>query len=92
MLTKAELVDKVASKTGLTKKDAGKAVDAVFKAITDSLKGGHKVSMVGFGTFDVRKRAARMGRNPQTGKQIKIGARKVPAFKPGKNLKEAVAR
>jgi len=91
-LTKAELVEKVASKTGLTKKDAAKAVDAVFKAITDSLKSGHKVSMVGFGTFDVRKRAARMGRNPQTGKQIKIAARKVPAFKPGKNLKEAVAR
>lgn len=91
-MTKAELVEKVASKTGLTKKDAAKAVDAVFKAITDSLKSGHKVSMVGFGTFDVRKRAARMGRNPQTGKQIKIAARKVPAFKPGKNLKEAVAR
>lgn len=91
-MTKSELIEKVAEKTGMTKKDSGKAVDAVLEAITKALGKGEKVSLVGFGTFDVRKRAARMGRNPQTGKAIKIAARKVPAFKAGKSLKEAVGK
>ncbi|MGE5560761.1 MAG: HU family DNA-binding protein [Chloroflexota bacterium] len=91
-MTKSELIEKVAEKTGMTKKDSGKSVDAVLEAITKALGKGEKVSLVGFGTFDVRKRAARMGRNPQTGKAIKISARKVPAFKAGKSLKEAVGK
>lgn len=91
-MTKSELIEKVAEKTGMTKKDSGKSVDAVLEAITKALGKGEKVSLVGFGTFDVRKRAARMGRNPQTGKAIKISARKVPAFKAGKGLKEAVGK
>ncbi|MEW6309212.1 MAG: HU family DNA-binding protein [Bacillota bacterium] len=91
-MTKAELIDKVAQKTGLTKKDSGKAVDAVFESIATALGRGDKVSLVGFGTFDIRKRAARVGRNPRTGKEIKIAARKVPAFKAGKNLKDVVGK
>ncbi|WP_405001347.1 HU family DNA-binding protein [Geochorda subterranea] len=92
MLTKAELVDKIADKTGLTKKDSGRALDAVFEAITEALAQGQRVQLVGFGSFEVRKRAARKGRNPQTGREIQIGARVVPAFKAGKALKDAVAR
>jgi DNA-binding protein HU-beta len=91
-MTKAELVEKVAHKTGFTKKDSGKAVDALFKAIAESLAKGEKVSLVGFGTFSVRSRGKRKGRNPQTGKEITIPARKVPVFKAGKPLKEGVAR
>ncbi len=91
-MTKAELVDRVAEKTGLTKKDSGRALDAVFEAITEALAGGQRVQLVGFGSFEVRRRAARKGRNPQTGKEIQIGARRVPAFKAGKALKDAVAR
>ncbi|HEY8486806.1 MAG TPA: HU family DNA-binding protein [Limnochordales bacterium] len=91
-MTKAELVDKVAEKTGLTKKDSGRALDAVFEAITEALAGGQRVQLVGFGSFEVRRRAARKGRNPQTGKEIQISARRVPAFKAGKALKEAVAK
>jgi DNA-binding protein HU-beta len=91
-LTKAELIAAVAERTGLKKKDAAFAVEAAFEAIVDSLKQGEKVSLVGFGTFEVRARAPRSGRNPQTGKPIKIAGRKVPAFKAGKGLKEAVAR
>lgn len=90
MANKAQLIEGVASKTGLTKKDATAAVDAVFGSIQDTLKKGDKVQLIGFGTFEVRERAARKGRNPQTGKAIKIPATKVPAFKPGKALKEAV--
>lgn len=91
-MTKAELVEKVAEKTGLTKKDSGRALDAVFEAITEALAGGQRVQLVGFGSFEVRRRAARKGRNPQTGKEIQISARRVPAFKAGKALKEAVAK
>jgi len=91
-LTKAELVDRVAAKTGLTKKDVGRAVDAVFEAVTEALSGGERVQIVGFGTFEVRQRAARRGRNPQTGQDIEIAARKIPAFKAGKALKESVAK
>lgn len=91
-MNKTELIEKVAQKTGFTKKDSGRAVEAVLTAITSALRTGDKVSLVGFGTFDIRKRQARKGRNPQTGKEIKISARKVPVFKAGKPLKEAVAR
>ncbi|HEY8496313.1 MAG: DNA-binding protein [Firmicutes bacterium ZCTH02-B6] len=91
-MTKAELVDRVAAKSGLTKKDAGKAVDALFEAVTEALAGGERVQIVGFGTFEVRERAARRGRNPQTGADIQISARKIPAFKAGKALKDSVAK
>jgi len=91
-LTKTELIDRVAAKSGLTKKDAGKAVDALFEAITEALAGGERVQIVGFGTFEVRERAARRGRNPQTGADIQIAARKIPAFKAGKALKDSVAK
>lgn len=90
MANKAELVSNVAAATGLTKKDATAAVDAVFSSIQASLAKGEKVQLIGFGNFEVRQRAARKGRNPQTGKEIQIPASKVPAFKPGKALKDAV--
>lgn len=90
-MNKAELVSSVAEKASLTKKDAEKAVNAVFAIIEEALAKGEKVQLVGFGTFEVRKRAARKGRNPQTGAEIKIPAAKVPAFKAGKALKDAVA-
>lgn len=91
-MTKVELVNAVAEKAGLSKKDADKAVAAVFAAITDSLKKGDKVQLIGFGTFEVRKRAARTGLNPRTKETIKIAATKVPAFKAGKALKDVVAK
>lgn len=90
MANKAELVSEVAAKTKLTKKDVSEAVDAVFEAIQEDLAKGEKVQLIGFGTFEVRDRAARKGRNPQTGAEIEIPASEVPAFKPGKALKEAV--
>ncbi len=86
-----ELVTKVAEEAELTKKDAEKAVNATLAAIENALANGDKVQLVGFGTFEVRDRAARIGRNPKTGEEIKIPATKVPAFKPGKALKERVA-
>ena len=89
-MNKTELVAKVAEKAGLTKKDAEKAVNALFASVEEALVGGDKVQMIGFGTFEVRKRAARTARNPQTGEEIKIKATKVPAFKAGKALKDAV--
>ena len=88
-MTKADLVSAVAE-TGMTKKEAAAAVDAVMGAIKGSLAKGEKVQLIGFGTFSVKKRKARTGRNPQTGKAIKIKAKKVPAFSAGKALKEAV--
>lgn len=91
-MTKVELVNAVAEKAGLSKKDADKAVAAVFAAITDSLKKGDKVQLIGFGTFEVRKRAARTGLNPRTKETINIAATKVPAFKAGKALKDVVAK
>jgi DNA-binding protein HU-beta len=91
-MTKVELVNAVAEKAELSKKDADKAVAAVFAAITDSLKKGDKVQLIGFGTFEVRKRAARTGLNPRTKETIKIAATKVPAFKAGKALKDVVAK
>jgi Bacterial nucleoid DNA-binding protein len=89
-MNKSELVNKVAEITELSKKDAAKAVDAVFDAIAEALQNGEKVQLVGFGNFEVRERSARKGRNPQTGEPIEIAASKTPAFKPGKSLKELV--
>lgn len=89
-MNKSELVDLVAEKTEMSKKDSEKAVKAVIDSISEGLKRGDKVQLVGFGTFEVRKRKAREGRNPSTGAKIKIPALKVPAFKPGKALKEKV--
>ena len=88
-MVKADLVAKVAE-TGITKKQAAQVVDCVFGAIRDALASGDKVSLIGFGTFTVKERAAREGRNPRTGKKIKIPKKKVPAFRPGKALKESV--
>jgi DNA-binding protein HU-beta len=87
-LNKTDLIAKVAELTDLSKKDATKAVDAVFDAISDALQAGDKVQLVGFGNFEVRERQARKGRNPQTGEEIDIPASKMPAFKPGKSLKD----
>ncbi|AVX19288.1 MAG: HU family DNA-binding protein [Bacillota bacterium] len=89
-MNKTDLVNSVAEKAELTKKDAEKAVNAVFASIEEALKKGEKVQLVGFGTFEVRSRGERKGRNPQTGEEITIAAAKVPAFKAGKALKEAV--
>jgi nucleoid DNA-binding protein len=88
-VNKAELIEAVAKVT-CTKVEASKAVNAVFDNIAKALKKGDSVTLVGFGTFSVKKRKARIGRNPQTGKEIKIAAKKVPAFKPGKELKSIV--
>lgn len=90
MANKAQLIERVAEITELRKKDVTAAVDALFQVIQDALKDGEKVQVVGFGNFEVRERAARKGRNPQTGDEIEIAASKVPAFKPGKALKDAV--
>ena len=89
-MNKANLVDMLASKTGMTKKDASDALDSVLDAIMDALSKGDKVTITGFGTFEVRQRKARVGRNPQTGEEITIPARKVAAFRAGKGLKDAV--
>ncbi len=90
-MNKEDLADHVAARTGQTKKQAMTMVDAVFGSITDALRQGEKVTIVGFGTFQVRGRAARDGRNPQTGAKIRIPPRKVPAFTAGKDLKAEVA-
>ena len=89
-MNKAELVDAIASKTGSSKKAAEAALNATIEAISASLKKGDKVQLVGFGSFDVKKRSARKGRNPQTGAEMKIPAKKVPVFKAGKALKDVV--
>jgi len=89
-MNKAELIDAVADGSNLTKADAGRAVDATIQAVTDAMAKGDSVSLVGFGTFVVRERAARQGRNPRTNQPIDIPAGKVPAFKAGKALKDAV--
>ncbi|PEA36888.1 DNA-binding protein [Priestia megaterium] len=89
-MKKAELIEAVASKSELTKQDAKKAGEALFETISTTLVKGEKVQLVGFGTFEVRERAERTGRNPQTGEEMTIPATKVPAFKAGKELKEAV--
>jgi DNA-binding protein HU-beta len=89
-LNKPELVEAVAEKAGITRKDSEKVVAAVLGGIADTLAKGEKVQLVGFGTFEVRHRNAREGRNPSTGEAIKIAAQNVPAFKPGKALKDLV--
>lgn len=89
-MNKTELVTAVAERTELTKKDATNAVNAVFDIIAETLAKGESVQLIGFGNFEVRERAARKGRNPQTGEEIEIAASKAPAFKAGKQLKEAV--
>jgi len=89
-VNKSELIDAIAASADITKADAGRALDAAVEAITKALKDGDQVTLVGFGTFQVKERAARTGRNPQTGKEIKIAASKVPGFKAGKGLKDAV--
>ena len=89
-MNKSELIDAIASSADLPKSSAGRALDATIAAITDELKGGGQVSLVGFGTYSVKNRAARTGRNPQTGAAIEIKAANIPAFKAGKALKDAV--
>ncbi|TKJ45415.1 DNA-binding protein [Candidatus Aerophobetes bacterium Ae_b3b] len=89
-MNKADLAEKIADQTGLTKKTSREAVDAVISAITDSLSREEKVTLVGFGTFQVMERKARKGRNPQTRETINIPAKNVPKFRPGKGLREAV--
>ncbi len=89
-MNKSELIDAIASSADLPKAAAGRALDAVIESITAELKNGGDVSLVGFGVFTVKARAARTGRNPQTGAPIEIKAAKVPSFKPGKALKDAV--
>ena len=89
-MNKDDLISKVASSTGVSKSEAAKSVDAVFSSITNSLKGGNEVRLVGFGTFLITNRAATTGRNPRTGESIEIPAKKVPKFRAGKALKETV--
>jgi len=89
-MNKSELIDAIATASGLSKADAGRALDGFTSAVTGALKRGKSVSMVGFGTFAVKKRAARSGRNPRTGETIKIKASNNPSFKAGKALKDAV--
>lgn len=89
-MKKVELVEAIADKAGLTKADAGRALDATFSAITEALVKGDKVPLVGFGTFGVSQRAAREGRNPRTGEKVTIAARKAVTFKAGSALKDAV--
>ncbi len=89
-MNKSQLIEAVAASANLSKADAGRAVDAFVDSVTKALRRGDQVSLVGFGTFTVRNRAARTGRNPQTGQTITIRASKVPAFKAGKALKDSV--
>jgi nucleoid DNA-binding protein len=89
-MNKTELIAEIASNAGLTKAEAGRVIDATTSAITASLKKGEAVTLIGFGTFKVSKRAARTGRNPRTGAELKVAARNAPAFTAGKALKDAV--
>ena len=89
-MNKEELISEISKKAKVSKKDASAVLTATIESIQNSVKKGNKVTLVGFGTFESRKRAARMGRNPQTGKAIKIAAKKVPAFSAGKKFKELV--
>lgn len=91
-MNKAELIDAVADGSGLSKADAGRAVDAFVKSVTKALKKGQTVSLVGFGTFAVRKRAARTGRNPRTGEHVSVEKKSVPFFKTGKEMRERLNR
>jgi DNA-binding protein HU-beta len=89
-MNKGDLIDAVSNETGLSKADASRAVESVFSVLTDALKNGEQVSLVGFGAFTVKTRAARTGRNPRTGDTMQIPASKVPGFRAGKALKDAV--
>ncbi len=89
-MNKSQLIDRIAEEAGINKTEAGKALGAMLDAVTDTLKDGGKVSLIGFGTFSVQERAARDGHNPSTGKKIKIAAKKVPKFKAGAELKRIV--
>ena len=89
-MNKSELIDVIAAEAEISKAAAGRALDATVAAVTDALKAGDSVSLIGFGTFSVGERAARTGRNPRTGNTLKIKAAKVPKFRPGKGLKDAV--
>ena len=89
-MTKSELINAIAEQGNLSKVDAGRSLDALIKTIETTLKAGDSITLVGFGTFAVKDRAERTGRNPQTGQEITIAAAKVPSFKPGKSLKDAV--
>jgi DNA-binding protein HU-beta len=89
-MTKAELIDKIASGTGLSKADASRALDSTLNSVKMALKKGQKVTLVGFGTFSITKRKSRKGRNPRTGEVITIPAAKIPKFSAGKSLKDAV--
>lgn len=89
-MNKAQLIHMVAERTGLSKKDVSRTLDAVLETITGSLAEGSRVSLVGFGSFEVRQRKAREGRNPQTGKAVRIAERKVPVFRAGRPLKQSV--
>ena len=91
-MNKAELINAVAAKADVSKKDAEAVVAAMLDAVTDALQNGDKVQLVGFGSFEVKKRAERIGRNPKTKESIKIPASKVPVFKAGKALKDTVAK
>ncbi len=89
-MNKGDLISKIAETSGISKIDAGKALNATLDAISGGLKGGDKITIIGFGTFSVSARAARTGRNPSTGKEIKIAAKSVVRFKPGKELSDSV--
>lgn len=89
-MNKAELIGSIADKSGLSKADAGKALDALVNTVTDALTDGDRVSLVGFGSWSVDERDARMGRNPRTGEEIQIAAKRVVKFKPGAGLSDAV--
>ncbi len=89
-MNKSELIDAIADSADISKAAAGRAVDAFVESITGALKSGDQVTLIGFGTFSVKDRAARTGRNPQTGQEIQIAAAKIPSFKAGKGLKDAV--
>jgi DNA-binding protein HU-beta len=89
-MNKSELIDAIAQSSNLTKADAGRALDGFIGAVTGALRNGDSVTLVGFGTFAVKERAARVGRNPQTGREINIPAAKNPAFKAGKGFKDAI--
>jgi len=87
-MTKAELVEEVAGKTGLPKKQAEIIVNTVFESIVDSLKSGEKIELRGFGSFRIRRRDSRIGRNPKTGEKVRVPSKRIPYFKPGKELRE----
>mgnify|MGYP002718403376 CR=1 FL=1 len=90
-MNKSQLIDKIAANADISKAAAGRALDAFIDAVTEALKEGDSVALVGFGTFSVKERAARTGRNPKTGEELQIKATKVPSFKAGKGLKDSVA-